>query len=48
MERIETNYAINKSTVCQTIPWVEDTLAKDKTFKLPGKKILKEAGDKIQ
>jgi hypothetical protein len=47
MERIGTDYAVSKSRVCQTIPWVEDTLAKDKTFKLPGKKILKEAGTRF-
>jgi hypothetical protein len=48
MESIGHDYAVSKSTVCESIQWVEDTLAKDKTFKLPSKKVLKEADDTIQ
>jgi hypothetical protein len=48
MESIGADYGVSKSTVCETIQWVEDTLAKDKTFKLPGKKVLKKAEDAIQ
>jgi hypothetical protein len=48
MESIGADYGVSKSTVCETIQWVEDTLAKDKTFKLPGKKVLKKAEDTIQ
>jgi len=40
---IGADYSVSKSTVCETIQWVENTLARDKTFKLPGKKVLKEA-----
>ncbi|MHB9294290.1 hypothetical protein Holit_03416 [Hollandina sp. SP2] len=32
---------MSKSTVCEWIQWVEDTPDKDKTFKLPGKRVLK-------
>jgi hypothetical protein len=48
MESIGADYGVSKSTVCETIQWVENTLAKDKTFKLPGKKVLKKAEDTIQ
>jgi hypothetical protein len=40
MESIETDYQVSKSTVCQSIQWVEDTVKRDETFKLPGKKVL--------
>jgi hypothetical protein len=40
MESIGVDYQVRKSTVCESIQWVEDTLGKDGTFKLPGKKIL--------
>jgi hypothetical protein len=48
MESIGNDYGVSKSTVCETIQWVEDTLEKDKTFRLPGKKVLKKADDTIQ
>jgi hypothetical protein len=48
MESIGAEYGVRKSTVCESIQWVENTLAKDKTFKLPGKKVLKEASDTIE
>jgi hypothetical protein len=48
MESIGADYGVSKSTVCESIQWVENTLAKDKTFKLPGKKVLKETSDTIQ
>jgi hypothetical protein len=48
MESIGADYGVRKSTVCESIQWVENTLAKDKTFKLPGKKVLKETSDTIQ
>jgi hypothetical protein len=48
MESIGADYEVSKSTVCETIQWVEDTLAKDKTFNLSGKKVLKKAEDSIQ
>jgi hypothetical protein len=40
MEAIGADCQASKSTVCQTIQWAEDTLSKDETFKLPGKKVL--------
>ena len=43
MEHIGYDYGVSKSTVCESIQWVENTLKKDSAFKLPGKKILKEA-----
>ena len=39
MESIGADYGVSKSTVCESIQWVENTLAKDKTFKLPGKRV---------
>jgi hypothetical protein len=48
MESIGHDYGVSRSTVCESIQWVENTLGKDKTFKLPGKKVLKEADDTIQ
>jgi hypothetical protein len=40
MEHIGYDYGVSKSTVCETIQWVEDTLRKSGSFKLPGKKSL--------
>ncbi|GHV08211.1 hypothetical protein FACS189485_19450 [Spirochaetia bacterium] len=48
MESIGVDYGVSKSTVCETIQWVEDTLKRDKTFCLPGKRILKEAENTIE
>ena len=48
MESIGADYGVRKSTVCESIQWVENTLLKDKTFKLPGKKVLKEASGTIE
>jgi hypothetical protein len=48
MESIGADYGVSKSTVCETIQWVEDTLSKDKTFKLPGKKVLTGTPQEIQ
>ena len=48
MESIGADYGVSKSTICESIQWVENTLAKDKTFKLPGKKVLKEVSDAIE
>jgi hypothetical protein len=41
MDSIATEYGVCKGTVCLSIQWVEDTLVKDGTFALPGKKKLK-------
>jgi hypothetical protein len=40
MDRIAAEYGV-KGTVCLAIQWGEDTLVKDGTFALPGKKALK-------
>jgi hypothetical protein len=48
MEHIGGDYGVKKSTICESIQWVENTLKKDGTFKLPGKKALKEAGETIE
>ncbi|GHV15734.1 hypothetical protein FACS189493_0020 [Spirochaetia bacterium] len=37
-----------KGSVCLAIQWVEDTLAGDGTFALPGKKKLKWKSESIQ
>jgi predicted DNA-binding protein YlxM (UPF0122 family) len=43
MESIGAGYGVDKSAVCESIQWVEDTLTKDKTFHLLDKKALKKA-----
>jgi transcription initiation factor TFIIIB Brf1 subunit/transcription initiation factor TFIIB len=48
MESIAADYGVSKSTICESIQWVENTLTKDGTFKLPGKKVLKEADSTIE
>ena len=48
MESIGAEYGVSKSTICESIQWVENTLEKDKTFKLPDKKVLKKADDCIE
>jgi hypothetical protein len=40
MDSIAAEYGVCKGTVCLAIQWVEDTLVKDGTFALPGKKVL--------
>jgi len=48
MESISGDYGVSKSTICESIQWVENTLTKDGTFKLPGKKVLKEPDGTIE
>jgi predicted DNA-binding protein YlxM (UPF0122 family) len=48
MESIGADFNVSKSTICESIKWVENTLANDKTFKLPGKKIKKKSSDTIE
>jgi predicted DNA-binding protein YlxM (UPF0122 family) len=48
MESIGNDYGVGKSAVCESIQWVEDTLEKDKTFRLPDKKVLKRNGSSIE
>jgi hypothetical protein len=48
MEHIGYDWGVKKSTVCESIKWVEDTLIKEGTFRLPGKKALRESGDTIE
>jgi len=48
MESIGADYGVSKSTVCESIQWVENTLLKDKTFRLPDKKVLKKTSDSIE
>jgi predicted DNA-binding protein YlxM (UPF0122 family) len=43
MEHIGGDYGVSKSTICESIQWVENTLTEEGTFKLPGKKVLKKA-----
>ena len=43
MEHIGHDYGVSKSTVCESIQWVENTLKKNSAFKLPCKKVLKKA-----
>ena len=48
MEHIGGDYGVSKSTICESIRWVENTMEKDGTFKLPGKKVLKKASAAIE
>lgn len=48
MEHIAFDYSVSKSTICESIKWVEDTLIKDGTFELPGKKKLLEPDADIE
>lgn len=48
MEHIGYDYGVCKSTVCETIKWVESALKKDGAFALPGKKTLEESSDTIE
>ncbi|GHU30446.1 hypothetical protein FACS1894172_03750 [Spirochaetia bacterium] len=48
MESIGAEYGVGRSAVCESIQWVEDTLAKDKTFRLPDKKVLKKESPSIE
>jgi hypothetical protein len=41
MDSIAAEYGVCKGTICLSIQWVEDTLVKDGTFALPGKRVLK-------
>jgi hypothetical protein len=48
MDSIAAEYGVCKGTVCLTIQWVEDTLVKDGTFALAGKKALKRKSRSIR
>ncbi len=40
MAHIAFDWGVAKSTISESIKWVEDTLVKEGTFTLPGKKVL--------
>ena len=42
LAHIAASYDIDESNIQRTIKWVENTLIKDGTFSLPGKKVLQE------
>jgi hypothetical protein len=42
MDSIAAKYRVCKGTICQSVQWVEDTLAEDGTFALPEKRNSKE------
>jgi predicted DNA-binding protein YlxM (UPF0122 family) len=48
MDSIAADYKVSKSTVWESIQWVENTLAKDKTFSLPGRRVLKRKSAAIE
>jgi cysteine synthase len=48
MDSIAAEYGVCKGTVCLSVQWVEDTLSKDGTFALPGKRVLKRKSASIQ
>ena len=45
---IAASYGVNESTIIRTTKWVEDTLIKDGTFSLPGKKALLSLENEIE
>ena len=47
MDSIAAEYGVCKGTICLAIQWVEDTLAKDGAFALPGKRALKRKAPSI-
>lgn len=47
MENIAFDYGVVKSTICDSIKWVETVLIKDGTFSLPKKRILQEENIEI-
>jgi hypothetical protein len=48
MDRIAAEYGVCKGTVGLSIQWVEDTLVKDGSFALPGKRALKRKSKSIR
>jgi hypothetical protein len=48
MDSIAAEYGVCKGTVCLSIQWVEDTLVKDGTFALIGKKVLEMESSSIR
>jgi hypothetical protein len=48
MFHIGHDWGVSKSTVCESIKWVEDTLVKNGAFRLPGKKTLRKSNDTMQ
>jgi hypothetical protein len=48
MDSIAAEYGVCKGMVCLSIQWVEDTLVKDGTFALPGKRVLKRKSASIE
>lgn len=40
MRHIAFDYSVSKSTICESIQWVEKTLVKSVVFRLPSKKEL--------
>jgi hypothetical protein len=48
MESIAHDYSVCKSTVCETVQWVEDSLEKDTMFNLPGKRVLEKKKSPLQ
>ena len=37
---VAASYGVSESSICRIIRWIEDTLIKDGTFSLPGRKAL--------
>jgi hypothetical protein len=48
MDSLAAEYGVCKGTICLAIQWVEDTLAKDGSFALPGKRVLKRKSASIE
>jgi hypothetical protein len=48
MDSIASEYKVCKGTICLSIQWVENTLVKDGTFALPGKRKLRRKSDAIE
>ncbi|MBR1603856.1 MAG: hypothetical protein IJ667_10505 [Synergistaceae bacterium] len=44
MAHIAFDYSVSKSTVCESIKWVEDTLVKSKEFAISSKRKFIEDG----
>ena len=48
MENIAFDYGVVKSTICDSVKWVENILIKDSTFSLPKKRKLQEDNIEVE
>jgi len=47
-EHIAFDYGVSKSTICESVGWVEETLVDDEAFALPAKRVFEKHNDDIE